>query len=214
MIAGVVIIESDLNNIFDYQIPNHLNSDEYVGKRVLVEFGKRKMTIGMIVYVKEYSDVENNKLKNIEAIIDDKPIITDELIKLAFNISKFYAISLSQAFNLLIPVFINRKDLYVISRGNKFINKHQFDLNFNQLSLVKHLENGEFSFNSKKNICSEVEINDLIIKGVIKIKIPGPTQLRASRCISAGESMNGYPVSGIRIHADNNIFDKLSMIAT
>ena len=52
------------------------------GSRVHVPFGNRKVQ-GFITNVKEQSDFDESKLKEIHSIIDVEPVITEELLQLS-----------------------------------------------------------------------------------------------------------------------------------
>ena len=69
---------------FDYLVPNELKKDIQIGKRVLVPFGNQTLE-GFIIDIKNESNYE---LKEIIKIIDDEPILTNELMKLGKEISK------------------------------------------------------------------------------------------------------------------------------
>ena len=78
-IAEIAIIKP-LHNLFDYEIPNTF---KYVtpGSRVTVEFGKKLVT-GFVINVKKETKLSNAKLKKIIAIIDDTPVLDEEILNL------------------------------------------------------------------------------------------------------------------------------------
>ncbi|GGE41767.1 primosomal protein N' [Pullulanibacillus camelliae] len=81
MIAEV-IVDLALNQTdkpFDYAIPKALESVVERGLRVVVPFGPRKL-IGFIIALKATTDVE--KIKPIDSIVDDSPVLTEELLKM------------------------------------------------------------------------------------------------------------------------------------
>ncbi|MFA5779259.1 MAG: primosomal protein N' [Elusimicrobiota bacterium] len=90
-----VALPVNINQNFDYI------SDENVkiGCRVIVPFGKKKLT-GFVVDIKEKSQ---KSLKKIIKVIDDEPLINDELLELAKWISEYYLCSQGAALNLILP---------------------------------------------------------------------------------------------------------------
>lgn len=73
-----VALAVPVGDFFDYLCPRHLPLPQ-VGMRVLVPFGRR-LLIGIVVGLIDRTDsqVPIAKLKPIEQILDDTPIIDDE----------------------------------------------------------------------------------------------------------------------------------------
>ena len=69
-----VAIPSPLRQTFTYK--NQFSSN-LVGKRVLVEFGRRKL-VGIVTSQSENFD-DDYKLKQIEEVLDDSPLIDKQL---------------------------------------------------------------------------------------------------------------------------------------
>ena len=86
-----VIIDSNsrfLNRPFTYRIPKKLNNKLKRAMRVLVPFGKGNKTSVAFVY-EIIDNVEVDfEIKDIISIIDDSKLISDELLELAFYMSK------------------------------------------------------------------------------------------------------------------------------
>lgn len=87
MIAEVVvdIRNKQVNRFFDYKIPSNLENVLEIGMRVIIPFRGSKLQ-GFIVGIKESSEFPN--LKYIERAIDITPVLTYELVKLAFDIAE------------------------------------------------------------------------------------------------------------------------------
>ena len=84
MIAEVIVDVStfSVDRPFDYIVPEQFESIVERGSRVHVPFGNRKVQ-GFITNVKEKSDFDESKLKEIHSIIDVEPVITEELLQLS-----------------------------------------------------------------------------------------------------------------------------------
>ena len=105
-----VIIEypsSSLNRPFSYAY----NGDFPIlkGVRVLVPFASR-IVVGYVVNIKDYpgskEDYEQEtgfKLKSIVKILDESPILNDELLLLAYKISSYYFAPLISVFQAMLP---------------------------------------------------------------------------------------------------------------
>ncbi len=66
--------------LFDYSVPDYLCNEVCAGKRVLVPFGNgSKKRIGIVFSVSE-GQITAKALKKIDSIIDDKPLLTREML--------------------------------------------------------------------------------------------------------------------------------------
>ena len=73
-----------IDETYTYSVPADLINDIEIGKRVLVPFGKQKLE-GFILNIK---DSVSFSTKNILAVIDDHPVLNNELLELGDYISK------------------------------------------------------------------------------------------------------------------------------
>ncbi|TQR20872.1 primosomal protein N' [Psychrobacillus vulpis] len=84
MIVEVIVDVSayPIDRPFDYIVPEELETLVERGSRVHVPFGNRKVQ-GFITDVKEQTDLDISKLKEIHSIIDVEPVVTEELLQLS-----------------------------------------------------------------------------------------------------------------------------------
>lgn len=101
MIAQVIvdIANSELDRIFDYDTGDFCVE---AGSRVVVPFGNRKID-GIVIGLKEFSDLPKEKIKSIIAVSDDFPAITEEGLRLVSFISDRYKVSKALAMRLFLP---------------------------------------------------------------------------------------------------------------
>ena len=106
MIAEVIvdITNSELDRIFDYDTGD-LSVD--AGYRVSVPFGNRKIE-GIVIGLKQSSDLPKEKIKNIISVNDDFPALTKEALKLVDYISERYKVSKALAMRLFLPSEMRR----------------------------------------------------------------------------------------------------------
>jgi primosomal protein N' (replication factor Y) len=119
MIAKILINTTvkNLNKVYDYKVPVHLEEQAQVGKRVEVNFGRSKQDNdeGIIVKLIEENELVNEaenkveektkkyKLKEIVSILDDISYINEERLKLAKYISYLYFCNVYDALKLMLP---------------------------------------------------------------------------------------------------------------
>lgn len=136
-IAKVLINTSvkSLNKVYDYLVPEKMEQDIKIGKRVLVSFGKgRSDEEAIIVKIEEKTAEElksyNYKLKEIIEILDEVSYINESRLKLAKYISFLYFCNVYDALKLMLPP------------GTKSKNTKK-SLNTKQNTLVKLIKNQE-----------------------------------------------------------------------
>ncbi|NOZ57554.1 MAG: hypothetical protein GXO73_12290, partial [Calditrichaeota bacterium] len=95
-----VVFPSPLEQTFTYLVPEGMVEDIRVGQRVLVPFGRRRMT-GFVVALKDESDVE--KVRPIEDILETEPSFTPEILSLARWMSDYYLCSWGEALRACLP---------------------------------------------------------------------------------------------------------------
>ena len=93
---------------FDYIIPDHLEESAKPGCRVTVPFGiKNKKCLGVIFEVTDYS--EGKKLKKISEVLDESPLLNEEMLLLASWIKDRTFCTLYEAAKAMLPTGINHK---------------------------------------------------------------------------------------------------------
>lgn len=86
-----VIIPVPVKSNFDYWVPPAFEDKIEIGSRVVVHFGKSKMYTGVVKRVYESDDTEEiGKLKPIEEMPDDRPVLQPHQLKLFKWIAEYY----------------------------------------------------------------------------------------------------------------------------
>ncbi|OGV34562.1 MAG: primosomal protein N' [Legionellales bacterium RIFCSPHIGHO2_12_FULL_35_11] len=98
MLVFKVAVFNTVHDFFDYLGGEFTPK---IGSRVLVEF-RSKIRIGIVVG-EDFPDKPNRKLKKIVNILDDKPIISEDILILAKWVSKYYQAPLPAVFSLVLP---------------------------------------------------------------------------------------------------------------
>lgn len=98
--AEIVILEYNFNKVFHYCIPPDLRDQISIGMRVLIPF-RNKVTTGCLVGFLPESNIKN--LKNISQIVDKKPLLTPQVVRLTKWISNYYLCSWEKTLNYVMP---------------------------------------------------------------------------------------------------------------
>ena len=101
-----VAVPVPLRQTFDF-LPASDQSLPVLGARVKVPFGTRKL-IGIVVALKDGSDLPPSRLKAITEIVDQQPVLTSDLLSLAGWISQYYLAPLGEVCELMLPVILRQ----------------------------------------------------------------------------------------------------------
>ncbi|MBA2406494.1 MAG: primosomal protein N', partial [Chitinophagales bacterium] len=97
-----VILPLSLEINYNYGIPEELESVATVGKRVEIQFGKRKIYAGIIKRVHHEAPKEY-KVKQILSVLDESAIVSETELKFWEWISSYYLCSEGEVMNAALP---------------------------------------------------------------------------------------------------------------
>ncbi len=86
---------------FTYNVPSNLKEEIKVGKRVTIPFGNKKLN-GIITNIKK-ENKSGYDLKDVIDILDDEPLLNDEMLLLGKFMSDTYLCSLMSCYQSMIP---------------------------------------------------------------------------------------------------------------
>lgn len=134
MIAEVLVelgLEK-LNKTFTYIIPDNMLSTIQIGMRVLVPFGYQKLE-GFVLNIKNYNSEDYDyKLKEILELVDEFPVLNDELLDLGKYISDKTLCTLISAYQVMLPTALKAKQKTKINVKEKsylVLNKNDNEIN-------------------------------------------------------------------------------------
>jgi primosomal protein N' (replication factor Y) (superfamily II helicase) len=97
-----VIVPLGVPNLFTYRIPADLTDEAVPGKRVLIQFGKKRIYTGIIRSVHETAPKEY-QAKYIETILDDAPIVSEVHLHFWDWIAFYYCCNPGDVMNAALP---------------------------------------------------------------------------------------------------------------
>ena len=95
------------DKLFDYAVPEDLLNRAVAGTRVLVPFGRGNKKRQGIIMALEHSQRES--LKYILSVLDDEPVLSEEMLKIAKFMKEHYFCSLYDAVKTMLPAGLNYK---------------------------------------------------------------------------------------------------------
>lgn len=105
-----VILPVPLEGLFTYSLPEQWAAQVTMGVRVLVPLGKSKHYIAMAVRV--HQTEPKVKWKNIEQVLDDKPVLRQEQMRLWQWISDYYMSPIGDVFKAAMPSGMKTEEGY------------------------------------------------------------------------------------------------------
>ena len=104
MIAEIVV-GLPIDKTFHYSVPARLEDKICAGKRVWVPFGPRRL-VGYVVNLRTTSGVA--EVKDVEDLIDERPVLDEAMLKLSRWISEYYFCSWGEAIENCLPLTIRK----------------------------------------------------------------------------------------------------------
>ena len=164
-----VLVELKIKKIdqtFTYSVPSNMINDIEIGKRVLVPFGNQKLE-GFILKI---SNKPEFKTKDIISIIDDTPVLNEELLDLGIYISKKTLTNRITAYQTMLPSALKAKNKTNINKKYvtylKLTNQDYEPKTCRQKAIIDLLTTEQL-----KSVCTEVSVsavNTLLKNGVIE----------------------------------------------
>lgn len=161
-----------IDQLFTYGVPKEFENDIQTGKRVKVYFGRNKHMIdALVVSIDSSCDLPVGKVKPILDILDDAPVVSDEMIKLIFWIRERYICKYSDAIRLAIPSMIKYEhNITIKALDSEFA---ELTLNEKETELLKIIKSGPIELEKLKKLYTNNDIytllNNLKEKHVVEV---------------------------------------------
>ncbi|MFW5773284.1 MAG: replication restart helicase PriA [Tangfeifania sp.] len=97
-----VIVPLSLHGAYTYEVPEHLQPQVEKGKRVVVQFGRKKFYAALVVSLSEKSP-ENIETKDIVQVLDDHLVVLPQNLELWKWMATYYCCTLGDIFRAALP---------------------------------------------------------------------------------------------------------------
>lgn len=97
-----VILPLAVPKVYTYRVPNKLNDEIEVGKRVVVQFGSSRLYTSIIFKIREKPN-SAYEAKYIEMVMDESPIVTKKQLLFWEWISSYYLCTIGEVMNAALP---------------------------------------------------------------------------------------------------------------
>ena len=146
-----VILPLPLKQLFTYSIPTNLAKEIEIGKRVIVQFGSRKIYTAVVFSIHNNAPKEY-QTKDIVSVLDEKPIVNNFQLKLWQWIADYYMCSIGDVFKAALPSGLKLESETKVIYNPENIDQKKF--NATETLVLDLLAN--------KNIASINEISDTL----------------------------------------------------
>ncbi len=105
-----VAVPTPLRRKFDYLLSDAINPEHVIpGVRVLVPFGRTKK-IAIVLGKTSETEIDIKKLRCISKILDKKPVLSEDIIKLLNWVASYYHHPIGEVFQSALPVHYRNKE--------------------------------------------------------------------------------------------------------
>ena len=98
-----VVFDRPMRQSYHYSIPEHLQQLVKAGHRVRVSFGRQKNTVGYVVRLVDTIDYPPEKIKSIENILEEDPLISEVILRLSEQVAMHYCCSWGEVLHAALP---------------------------------------------------------------------------------------------------------------
>ncbi|HMF54918.1 MAG TPA: primosomal protein N' [Pyrinomonadaceae bacterium] len=105
-----VAIPLHLSQTFTYRLPLSTRSEVRVGSRLLVEFGRKKVTGYVVALVSELdpaAELRDAEIKDAEELLDAEPLLTPEIMEITRWVADYYAAPWGEVLKAALPAGLN-----------------------------------------------------------------------------------------------------------
>ena len=142
----VEVVSKSTDKTFTYRIPEGMKA--MVGMRALISFGKRNIE-GFIVRIYEHADFDY-EVKDIIKLIDEKPVLNEEMLELGKYISKKTLSPLTACYQTMLPRALKAKE--------------KTNINKKMVKYLKVIKDGEVKSEKQKMVLDYVKSHGLVLK--------------------------------------------------
>lgn len=171
MIYVDVIVPLPLSGTFTYSVPGSLSEKAEVGSRVIIQFGKRKFYTGIISRIYE-KDTPEPGIKEITALLDDRPVVLPRQIAFWEWIASYYMCTVGEVYKAALPSALKLESETLVFLNEDFEADERFTPNeekvFHSLPAGKPLRISEIE--NKTKIANAIPyVKSLAEKGAVFI---------------------------------------------
>jgi primosomal protein N' (replication factor Y) len=105
-----VAIPLHVNRTFTYRLPFALQQDARLGSRLLVPFGRKRLTgyiVALLDALDPAADLADAEIKDAEELLDAEPLLTPEILEITRWVAEYYAAPWGEVLKAALPAGLN-----------------------------------------------------------------------------------------------------------
>tara|TARA_B100001093_G_scaffold171386_2_gene164226 strand:- start:135 stop:2390 length:2256 start_codon:yes stop_codon:yes gene_type:complete len=158
-----------------YAISRELIKVVQVGSLVRIPLGKRNV-LGLVSSLSSQEKLESSKLRHISSLVQQEPVLSKELLKLAKWMCRYYSCSMEVVLEAMIPAVVREgksakteRQLKVVSRIDSERIVKELNRSPKQKVLFLYLQKLGKPI-AKREVMSRLVIGDQVVKGLVQKK--------------------------------------------
>lgn len=117
-VVAHVALPYPFSDPFDYLLPDEIDRDDLVGCRASVPFGGR-LAVGVILAVESCEVVDGDKLKHVDEILDETPLLDSNALRFLAWVSDYYFTPIGELLRFALPLGLLSEEKVKIALGAK-----------------------------------------------------------------------------------------------
>jgi primosomal protein N' (replication factor Y) len=130
-----VIVPLSVPELYTYRVPHELNDEVELGKRAIVQFGKKRLYTAIIFAIKKEPN-PNYQAKYLDLIIDEAPIVPEQMLGFWSWMSSYYMCNPGDVMNAALPSNLKFSSQTVLL-ADKDLDLHTEHLSREELKLIQ-----------------------------------------------------------------------------
>ena len=184
---------------FDYIVPDSLYDFVKPGCRVTVKFGRNNQKrVGIITEI--CCESSNAKLKQIEAVLDEAPLLNDEMLSLVFWLKERTFCTLFEAAKALLPTGINHKMVVSYAAAQNYDENNLTKLSMDERQVFDYIRSHSgfikrdrllksLGFNDSSEIPEKLAKSGLLIRNLDAVRRIGDLTIKMVRLIEPDDDL-------------------------
>ena len=105
-----VAVPLRVNRTFTYRLPLALQEDARLGSRLLVPFGRKRITgyvVALLNVLDPATELTDADIKDAEELLDAEPLLTPEILEITRWVAEYYAAPWGEVLKAALPAGLN-----------------------------------------------------------------------------------------------------------
>lgn len=193
----------ELDKYFVYHVPTFLKEKIQIGIRVKIPFGKNILE-GFVMNISDDTTYDKIKIKDLIDVVDNNPVLNEEMQKLGKDMSKHLLCSLSSCYQVMLPKALKAQiNTSIKVKYNKYLKRNK---------TIEEIDNyiKNCKYDSQINLLCQLKERDLQIT---KMTSSINTIIKNGLAVIYEEEVNRYNYTGLSNYKKAILTEKQEEVA-